>query len=131
MQLSAYLELSNIESIPKSEMGLPENEWFILAFVGTRGGSSRGPGGEDCGTRISYENTRSPMSNKVSRLTGWQTTRVRQNSAHNQRKAWRAHHKVSWLVVTPRLRQAFAQRRAHPQRGAHAHSHGTPADAWA
>ena len=45
--MDTHLELSNIDSIPKSEMGLPENEWFILALVGTNGGSSRGPGGED------------------------------------------------------------------------------------
>ena len=39
-EYSAYLVLSNIESIPNSAAEAPVSGWFILAFVGTIGASS-------------------------------------------------------------------------------------------
>ena len=35
-----YLDFSNIESVPKSEVVLLASAWFILAFVGIIGASS-------------------------------------------------------------------------------------------
>lgn len=35
-----YLDFSNIESVPKSEVVLLASAWFILAFVGITGASS-------------------------------------------------------------------------------------------
>ncbi len=56
LKRGTHLELSNIESIPKSETEPPEKVWFSLALVGTIGGSSRGPpGGDDYNLCMSFE----------------------------------------------------------------------------
>ena len=52
---STHLELSNIESIPKSDTEPPEKVWLSFAFVGTIGGSSRGPpGGDDYNGGVNF-----------------------------------------------------------------------------
>ena len=57
-EMVTYLELSNIESMPKSETEPPENVWFSFALVGTMGGSSLGPpGGDDYNVRVSSDDT--------------------------------------------------------------------------